>query len=284
MRSVLIVGGHSLIGYALYQAFKAWNTRVFITSREGSPASVKLDLSQSIDVSVLPRCEVVYLCAAISRSAVCEQNPDLAQRVNVAAQLELARHFLSLGAHVVFLSSNAVFDGMEKAPNEDARLSPTSLYGQLKAEAEEALATIAQMYPGALSIVRLSKVLSKRLPLVADWLSNLQAGKAITAFSDRTLSPISLEYAVKGLICCGAENIQGEFHLSGDIELSYHAFGKALAWAVGADCQLVLAESTDQLLTHNRLGMHRTESVLGLKAQDLNSFFTDLLKSQFVHS
>lgn len=204
--------------------------------------------------------------------------------MNVAAQLELARHFLSLGAHVVFLSSNAVFDGTEEAPNEDARLSPTSLYGQLKAETEEALEAIAQMYPGALSIVRLSKVLSKRLPLVADWLSSLQAGKAITAFSDRTLSPISLEYAVNGLVWCGADNIQGRFHLSGDVELSYHAFGKALARTLGADNRLVLTESIDQLLTHNRLGMQRTEAVLGLKAQDLNSFFTDLLKPQFVHS
>lgn len=283
MRSVLIVGGHSLIGYALYEAFKALSTQVFITSRQGSPASIKLDLSQSIDVSALPRCEIVYLCAAITRFAACEKTPGLAHRVNVAAQLELARHFLSIGSRVVFLSSNAVFDGFVESPNEDASLSPTSLYGQLKAEVEERLERVSQQYQGNISIVRLTKVVSQRLPLIAEWLSNLQAGKIISAFSDARLSPISLDYAVKGLVSCGAKNIQGKFHLSGESELTYYAFARALARSVRADQQLVWQEIADQLPKHNRLGMLRTEWALGIKAQDLNSLLADITKPPYAY-
>lgn len=279
MRSVLIVGGDSLIGRALYQAYKIQSVQVFATSKKGTSESIYLDLSQSFESNSLPKCEVVYLCAAISRFIACEQNPGLALRVNVAAQLELARHFLSLGAHVVFLSSNAVFDGTEEAPNENACLSPTSLYGQLKAKAEKELESIAKRYQSDLSIVRLSKVLSHRSPLIADWLSDLREGRIITAFSDITLSPISLDYAVNGLIACGKKNIQGKFHLSGQIELTYQAFAKMLASGIGLDQRIVSVKSNDRILTHNRLGMASTEVALGIKAQDVNSLLADILKN-----
>ena len=276
------MGGDGLIGHALYQACKARGTQVFVTARRCSEAAIQIDLSQPIDANLLPHCDVVYLCAAISRFLACEQNPTLARRVNVTAQLELARHYCSLGTHVVFLSSNAVFDGQVEAPNEDARLSPISLYGQLKSYAEEGLEFIAQQCSGGLSIVRLTKVLGSFHPLISNWANDLRAEKTITAFSDKTFSPISLDYAVKGLIQCGTVKVGGKFHLSGETELSYYVFAKALARRAGADQQLVLAESANHLPMHNRLGMPRTEVTLGVNGQDLDSLLVDVTTARLI--
>jgi len=274
------VGGDGFIGQALYQACKARGAEVFVTTRRCNRAAIQIDLSQPIDTNILPHCDVAYLCAAISRFSTCERNPILARRVNITAQLELARNFFSRGTHVVFLSSNAVFDGRAESPNEDARLSPISFYGQLKSYAEEELEVLAKQYSGDLSIVRLTKVLSSCHPLISKWVRDLRAKTAITAFSDKNLSPISLDYAVKGLIQCGAVKVGGTFHLSGKIELSFHALANLLARSVGAAQKLVLAESTNQFPMHNRLGMNRTELKLSIQAQNLESLVADLVTSK----
>jgi dTDP-4-dehydrorhamnose reductase len=283
MYSALVVGGDGLIGRGLCSALRSTDVEVISTTRRKNLGEIELDLGMPFNVKKLPRCDVVYLCAAISRFAACEQNPMLARHVNVTAQLELARYFFLQGAHVVFLSSNAVFNGVDEAPAEGGHPSPASVYGQLKFDAERELKILASQHSGTLSVIRLTKVLSKNLPLINNWLLSIEAGQEVEAFSDVMVSPISLNYVLDCLRRCGEIRYNGILHLSGEDELSYYELVKALAGSIGLDSTLVQAvrsrEPTGQPLAHNRLSMTNSANVLNVVPQSLAGLLIDLKDS-----
>lgn len=280
MRTALVVGGDGLIGHALSCDLKASGISVVTTSRKINAPEIQLDISKPFEVALLPRCDVVYLCAAISRFVACEQNPPLARLVNFTSQVKLAKHFFSQGTHVVFLSSNAVFNGVHDAPAEDASTCPVSIYGKLKSDAEDELSLLAKQCFGTLSIIRLTKVLSKKVPLIDKWLSSIKMNEKIEAFSNVTLSPVSLNYTIEFLRRCGEFKYNGIAHLSGEVELTYCELAKALAERSGGDSNLIQALGNEilsnQSLTHNRLSMIQTEKVLNFAPQSLVDFLDDI--------
>jgi dTDP-4-dehydrorhamnose reductase len=77
------------------------------------------------------------LAAAYTDVDGCERNPDLAFAVNRDGAANVATAAKLVGARLVFLSSDYVFDGKKTTPYEigDAR-NPQSVYGRTKAEAE----------------------------------------------------------------------------------------------------------------------------------------------------
>lgn len=81
--------------------------------------------------------EWVVLAAAYTDVDGCEGNPDLAFAVNRDGAVNVAVAAKKVGARLVFLSSDYVFDGKKTTPYEieDAR-NPQSVYGRTKAEAE----------------------------------------------------------------------------------------------------------------------------------------------------
>jgi dTDP-4-dehydrorhamnose reductase len=81
--------------------------------------------------------EWIVLAAAYTDVDGCESNPDLAFAVNRDGAVNVATAAEEVGARLVFLSSDYVFDGKKTTPYEtgDAR-NPQSVYGRTKAEAE----------------------------------------------------------------------------------------------------------------------------------------------------
>ena len=276
MRSALIVGGNGLIGSALTQALCGFGIRVAFTSKINNPPGIFLDLSLPLNLESLPTVDVVYLCAAISRFEDCEKVPLLARRVNVTAQLELAEYFFRRGSHVIFLSTNAVFDGMGVASAEDEVVNPVSFYGKLKADAEHKLSNLAYRYAGALAICRFTKVFSIDSPIIVDWIKKIKDGSEVEALVDRTISPISLCFAVQGLVQCGISKITGKLHFSGREEFSYFHFAKALARSYGASQTNISPVFSKTPYRGNRLAMNHTEKIMGIQAQTLDSVLDHL--------
>ena len=279
-----MVGADGLIGRALATRLASLGVKVVPSSRRALPTGgVHLDLSKRLDLDGIPKVDVAFLCAAISRFADCEKDPTLARQVNVLAQVAIAEKLFEQGTHVVFLSSNAVFDGREFAPDEDALPAPVSHYGELKQEAEGLLRYIADRQFGRLSIVRLTKVFDATLPLLDGWRKRLAEGETIEAFKDVTVSPVSLAYAVDGLAKVGDAAMCGVFHLSGAHEWTYAEFAIAFAVACRADAHLVhprLRSAQEGLpMLHNLLGMTLTSERLGVFAQPGDLMLADLVNS-----
>ena len=79
----------------------------------------------------------IVLAAAYTDVDGCESHPELALAVNRDGAVNVAQAAKQIGAKLLFLSSDYVFDGKKTSPYEagDAR-NPQSVYGRSKAEAE----------------------------------------------------------------------------------------------------------------------------------------------------
>jgi dTDP-4-dehydrorhamnose reductase len=129
---VTIFGASGLLGKAL---LSEWSGDT-VTGLTSHAADIR-DAKRVQDVVQESNPEWVVLAAAYTDVDGCEGNPDLAFAVNRDGAVNVAVAAKKVGARLVFLSSDYVFDGKKTTPYEieDAR-NPQSVYGRTKAEAE----------------------------------------------------------------------------------------------------------------------------------------------------
>lgn len=295
MDRFVVVGCDGLIGSVLVRHLEGLPAVVYGTTRregavEGALALDLADLSryQEVidDIDRLGQTGplTVFIAAAVTGYGPCENDPVASRRVNVTNTCLLAERLLTRGAFVVFLSSSAVFSG-EHAVTENSVSDPASEYGRQKANAEARLIEAGghEVIGAGVAVVRLTKVLSPVQPLMRCWIDVLERGERIDAATDLAFSPISLQYAARGLARIGAFRQAGIFHLSGARSIAYYDFAIALARALGVPesqvrpitlrgriegVPLQKIASLDMALTFERIG---------IPAQSMDDAILDLL-------
>ena len=292
----LVVGGDGLIGRAIFELLSTESAQVERTTRRAAAhGALALDLaapgSAVASVPGLARLLdggplVVYLAAAIAGYAQCEANPAATRQVNVLNAVRLADELVSRGAFVVFLSSTAVFSGARSINAEADATDPVSEYGRQKAEAETRLRalTAAVATGGGVAIVRLTKVVAPGAGIIAAWINDLGAGRAIEAARDLRFAPVSLDYAARNLVRLGALRRSGTFHLSGAGDMAYSEFAGLLAAALGAAPGLVASVAVREkpgstiLPQIGVLDMRETSARTGIRPQEIADVVSDLLR------
>jgi len=130
--NVLIFGATGLLGKALV---RAWSKHE-VTGLNSRDVDLTNGLRVRETVSKI-RPDWIVLSAAYTDVDGCESKPDLAFAVNRDGPVHVARAANEIGAKLLFLSSDYVFDGKKTAPYEiDDGRNPQSVYGRSKAEAE----------------------------------------------------------------------------------------------------------------------------------------------------
>lgn len=264
----LIVGGDSLIGGALANVLKERGLPVVTTSRRGE-VGPQLDLAAPPATWLLPPSESAVICGAMTRLDRCVAEPELARRINRDAVGELARRFAERGTYFVFLSTNLVFDGNKAMPTASDMVCPSTLYGALKAEAEEYARKAA---PEGSAILRLTKVLGPGHQRLAAWDSDLSTGRSLHAFGDMPLAPVSLRQVVAAIMGLLENKVPGTFHLSASHDITWFDVALELARARGVNEALVQRSSAAEAglnpPVHSALGMGEAEHTQGWIAED----------------
>lgn len=236
----LLVGGDSEIGKI---AAAQLGARALATTRKprgASDARIVLDLAEDRHHRFEPPAGVTSACilAAVSRLGDCAKDPAGSARVNVDGTLALAERLIALGVHVLFISSDKVFDGTTAQVLPEAPTAPASEYGRQKARAEAGLR--AHMARGApVAILRLAKVVSPATALLRDWAAALTARKPIRAFHDLTMAPVAAATVVRAIAALMDARARGIFQLSGPRDVAYLDAAFFLAERLGADKSLV---------------------------------------------
>lgn len=235
----LVVGGDGLIGRALVRRLEGEGRAVLATTRRRGCAGagrpyLELALDSAGWTPPSP-VSVAFLLAAAANQLSCCADPGASRRINVDHTVALARRLVSLGAFVVFTSTNLVFDGEEARYPTCAATHPTSEYGRQKAEAEQALLALGPR----VAVVRLTKVLAAEMPLIGGWVAALKAGRPVEAFTDLICAPMPVDFVAQALARIGAQQKGGLFHLSGADEVSYADLARSLAQRLGVDAALV---------------------------------------------
>lgn len=167
-------------------------------------------------------------CAAVSTPEACDADPARAQALNVALPVALARLAHHVGARLVHLSSEQVFDGGRTAPYAagDAP-APLNLYGRQKVESERGVQAAA---PEFAVMVRAPLLMGDSLGgrrsvherLFGDW----AAGRVPKLYTDEMRQPCTAENLAEVMVeLCERRDLRGVFHWAGTEVISRHALG-----------------------------------------------------------
>jgi dTDP-4-dehydrorhamnose reductase len=135
---IALIGKHGLLGSDCLQVFSRIYELVALDIEE-------LDITDYSQVEEMVQGlhpEVVLNCAAYTRVDACEQERDLAYRLNVTGVRNLAASLARHGGRLVHISTDYVFDGSKPVPesySEDDAVGPLSYYGRTKLQGEQAV-------------------------------------------------------------------------------------------------------------------------------------------------
>ncbi len=206
----------------------------FTGAIEGAARTLRLDLADEAAVQrtvldVFP--DAIVNAAAVSEPAACDADPDGSRRLNVDLPAGLARLAHHLGARLVHLSSEQVFDGASAPYRREDPPSPINRYGRQKLEAERLVHGAA---PESSVVLRLpllagnspggARSLHERL--FAAW----AAGRRTRLYRDEIRQPCSAENVAEVVVeLCERRDPHGVFHWAGAEALSRAEIGRLIA-------------------------------------------------------
>jgi len=127
----LVTGANGQLGKSLQ---KLLQSGIFLDSKE-------LEISDQNAVSNydLTGIDVIINAAAYTAVDAAEENEQIARAVNVDGPKNLATLANKYDIPIAHISSDYVFDGKQEAHSEDEEMRPLSVYGQTKADGDEAV-------------------------------------------------------------------------------------------------------------------------------------------------
>jgi dTDP-4-dehydrorhamnose reductase len=223
---ILIVGIDGTIGSQLYSILPTHGWEVYGTSRDKSRIGSKvgfLDLRSPNVVFPSIKFSAAIICAAITSIDKCDENPSACRDVNVVGTIAVIDSLLKSGTFVVYISTNAVFDGSREFVSTTETPNPLNKYGSFKLEVEQHL---RMQKNDNFAILRITKLITNQTRFIVAWRELLEQKKTIPAYTNRFLSPVSIQEVESALSAILKTRQTGVFHLGGQDELSYFEFAK----------------------------------------------------------
>lgn len=204
------------------------------------PASLALDITQPaavLEAFRRARPDVVLHAAAMTNVDACEERPAQAEQLNVRGAESVARAAHAVGAWLIALSTDYVFDGARGRYTEEDRPNPLGVYARTKWLGEQA---VAAHCPRA-TVVRTTLYGWNAQPKQSfaeralEGVSGGQSGGGVTAFTDMFWSPILANDLADALVALIKQPTPGIFHVAGRERVSRYEFARAVAVTFGQD-------------------------------------------------
>jgi dTDP-4-dehydrorhamnose reductase len=242
MTRILITGGTGYLGRALGRAAPNQGFDVAATYYSQAPLVdehitwIPLDVRDPLAVE--EACDH-YRPDVIFHTAFRQHEPEL-YAVTALGAYHVAQSASSIGARLIHLSSDVIFDGeISTAYQESDPPDPITDYGRAKADAEHFVRLVV---PGA-TIVRTSLIygiheIDRHTRFVLELIAGLQIGQL---FDDEIRCPILVDDLVAALLELVSLNYAGVLHIAGADAISRYEFGRLLANYHGSDSSLLQA-------------------------------------------
>ncbi len=171
--------------------------------------------------------EAVLHCAAETDVDGAERAPEKALEVNATGARVVAKCAREVGALILYVSTDYVFDGEATAPyREEETPRPLSSYGRSKLEGERA---VAETCPESHIIVRTGWLYGPGKGFV-DWVrERLRRSEDLPLVADQTGSPTSARELAAAMLTLAEGQHRGLFHFVNQGEASWLALGHAVA-------------------------------------------------------
>lgn len=249
---VLVTGGSGLLGSALVELLARKGHAVVAThhSHEPKPLSgvkwVKVDISQGYlleDLAWKERPHAVVHCAAMTDVDRCEVERERAWRTNVEATRSAVRAARAVSAHIVYVSTDYVFDGERGMYREEDLPNPVNFYGLTKLVGEEIVRSSDVLY----TIVRPSAIygLGGSKKSFAEYVAE-RLSREVPALTDQYVSPTYNRYLAEAIARVLELRPLGTLHVAGE-RASRYEFALAIAELLGAPKDLVKPARTSDM-------------------------------------
>ena len=217
---IWLIGNKGMLGTELSNLLSSRGAPFVGTDREVSildPAALEaFATGKGIDC--------IVNCAAYTAVDKAETEEDLARKLNADGPENIGRLASAIGARVVHVSTDYVFDGNGKSPyKETDPVNPASAYGRTKAEGE---ARLTAACPKA-AIVRTAWLYGRHGPNFVSTMLRLMAEKdELGVVMDQRGSPTwAYDLAVALADLAVAEDVpSGPYHFTNDGETSWYDF------------------------------------------------------------
>lgn len=242
-KNIIVTGANGMLGQDLvpYLRAKGYDVRPSTTAHMSL-----LETSDSIreKLEVLEP-EIIIHCAAYTNVDGAEQEPDLAMAVNKDGTQKLALAAHELGAILVYISTDFVFDGLKKEPYDPLdRPNPISTYGLSKYYGELLVSELLETY----YIARVSWTYGVHKRNFVQWvLESARNGTPIDVVTDWVGSP-----TWTGSVCVGLEAMMnsgayGTYHLADQGIISRYDQALTICRAAGLSGDHIRPVTSDQL-------------------------------------
>jgi dTDP-4-dehydrorhamnose reductase len=192
------------------------------------------------------RPDLVVHAAAWTAVDACESDPDRAWRVNALGSRHVAEASRDCGAHIVYVSTDYVFDGTKPDPYlEWDEPSPRSTYGRSKLAGEREVTAVA---PGA-TVVRTSWVCGVHGSNMLKTVLRLAQGREPLFFvDDQRGCPTFTDDLSAMLYRLGVGRRPGLFHVTNQGPTTWYRFVRDILAAAGHDPGRVSPITTAELV------------------------------------
>ena len=189
--------------------------------------------------------DAVINCAAISSPDTVDKSPESARLINVEGASRLASISAHIGARLIHISTDMVFDGTKPPYRSTDIPNPLSEYGRQKLEAEKKILSVTDE---KLVVLRVT-LLNGNSPLGQrsqheKILRTLASGSALTLFEDEIRQPCSAENLSDVIVeLTERPNLNGLFHWAGSEEVSRYELGVRILKRFGINPDNILPGS-----------------------------------------
>lgn len=246
MLKIWIVGAAGQLGMAINQVLDPLEVEVFNTDQE------ELDITHTDEVlnfGEINRPDVIINCAGVVDVELCEANPELAYRVNALGARNLSIVARKVGAKIVQLSTDDVFDGLSKVPySEFDDTNPKTVYGRSKRAGENYVKEFTHKH----FVVRSNWVYGEGNNFVNNVLAAAKEGRELPVASDQFGSPTSAKDLARLILHLIKTNEYGTYHVTCQGVCSRYEFAQEILKLAGMETGLRAVPAAESQLSSAR--------------------------------
>lgn len=268
---VLITGADGQLGLALQEQlngkFEDYLDKVeVIVANHKTLDIVYLKQVESTLKRIRP--DVIINCAAYTAVDACEEEVEMAYSINALGPKHLAIACEAIGAKLVHISTDYVFDGeVNKPRRENDRVNPQTMYGRSKLLGEEYVRTFCKKH----FILRTAWLYGEGKNFVRTMLEIGSKNDEVNVVGDQFGSPTSTKDLAKVIIELMQTEYYGTYHGTCEGECSWYDFACKIFELKGIDIKVNKVVSEEFIRPAKRPKYSVLDNFM-LKLYGLNSF------------
>ncbi|MDA8148827.1 MAG: dTDP-4-dehydrorhamnose reductase [Actinomycetota bacterium] len=212
---------------------------------------IRLDITDREQVDEVVdgfRPELVIHAGACTAVDTCETTPDLAFAVNALGSRHVAEASARVGAHLVYLSTDYVFDGtLDRSYTEWDAPGPVSVYGLSKLGGELEVQTIMGRSATVVRTAWVNGVNGSNMAKTVLGLARRDPSVPLRFVDDQLGSPTFTADLAPAVVRLGLDRRPGVFHVTNQGETTWFGFARAVLELAGMDPDRVGPITTAQL-------------------------------------